>query len=150
MQRQEFNHGWLFGFGHASLDNREYKPVTLPHDFSISQSIEKGCITRRDGGYFPGGHGIYIKSFTLDENTVEKDYYIEFEGVYMNAEVWLNDNLLGRHPYGYTSFYFKLNDYLRAGKNELKVICDNTSLPNSRWYSGSGIYRPVWLYFRQE
>lgn len=146
MQRQEFNHGWLFGFGHTSLDNREYKPVTLPHDFSISQTIEKGCITRRDGGYIPGGHGIYIKSFTLDENAVEKDYYIEFEGVYMNAEVWLNDNLLGRHPYGYTSFYFKLNDYLRAGINELKVICDNTSLPNSRWYSGSGIYRPVWLY----
>lgn len=146
MQRQKFNHGWLFGFGRAALDAREFKSVTIPHDFSVSQPIEIGCPTRRDGGYFPGGHGIYIKKFEVCVNDLENDFFIEFEGVYMNAEVWLNGNLLGRHPYGYTSFYYKLNDYLHAGNNELKVTVDNTSLPNSRWYSGSGIYRPVWLY----
>ncbi|MDD4773139.1 MAG: glycoside hydrolase family 2 TIM barrel-domain containing protein [Eubacteriales bacterium] len=146
MKKQEFNHGWYFGFGHAAPDHREYIAVTLPHDFSILQPIEKGCPSRRDGGYFPGGHGIYIKSFEISDGEMEKDCYIEFEGIYMNAEVWLNGNLLGRHPYGYTSFYYKLNPYLRPGKNELKVTADNTSLPNSRWYSGSGIYRPVWLY----
>ncbi len=146
MQRRDFNHGWMFGFGHAALDGREFGPVTLPHDFSISQPIEKECPTRRDGGYFPGGHGIYIKNFEASEDDLKNDCYIEFEGVYMNAEVWLNGNLLGRHPYGYTSFFYKLGDYLRKGNNELKVTVDNTSLPNSRWYSGSGIYRPVWFY----
>ncbi len=146
MKKQDFNHGWLFGFAHAALDGREFQPVTLPHDFSVTQYIEKGCPSRRDGGYFPGGHGIYIKNFEINKNIADKDYFIEFEGVYMNAEVWLNGNLLGRHPYGYTSFYYKLNDYLHEGSNELKVIVDNTSLPNSRWYSGSGIYRPVWFY----
>jgi beta-galactosidase len=71
---------------------------------------------------------------------------VEFEGVYMNAEVWLNENFLGRHPYGYTTFTVDLTPYLRLGEeNVLKVMVDNSGQLNSRWYSGSGIYRPVWL-----
>ncbi len=145
MKYLDFCHDWYFGYAKNSYENRDYIPVTLPHDFSINLPIEKDCPTNRSGGYFPGGHGIYVKEFYIEAAEINKVYYILFEGIYQISEVWLNGNILGCHPYGYTSFYYKLNDYIKEGKNELKVFADNTQLPNSRWYSGSGIYRPVWL-----
>ena len=92
------------------------------------------------------GRGWYRKTFEVPETWLGKRVLIEFEGVYMNAEVWLNGNLLGRHPYGYTSFHYDLTAYLRIGaENVLQVSVDNDCQLNSRWYSGSGIYRHVWL-----
>ena len=93
------------------------------------------------------GYGWYIKTFNLPEDWHGKKIYIEFEGVYMNAQVWLNQNVLGRHPYGYTGFHYDLTPYLDwNGLNTIKVFVDNSHQLNSRWYSGSGIYRPVWLH----
>ncbi len=92
--------------------------------------------------------GWYSKTFRLPDNLRGKQILIEFEGVYMNAEVWLNEHLLGRHPYGYTSFTFDLTPYLNDEDqdNVLYVSVDNAAQRNSRWYSGSGIYRHVWLW----
>ena len=151
MHRLNFNKGWSFGF----LENGDFindwelkvdwQTVDLPHDFSIMQARRADCRSYRDGGYFPGGFGIYRKMITVDEAELNRIWYIEFEGVYHRAQVRLNGNVLGMHPHGYTSFYYPLNEYLEAGVNELLVYVDNTCLPNSRWYSGSGIYRNVWL-----
>ena len=98
------------------------------------------------GGFFPMGRGWYRKTIAAPEEWRGKKVIVEFEGVYMNAEVWLNDNFIGRHPYGYTTFTCDLTPYLMIGQpNVLRVLVDNASQVNSRWYSGSGIYRHVWL-----
>ena len=92
------------------------------------------------------GVGWYQKSLTLNPEWRGKKIFIEFAGVYMNARVWLNQHYLGRHPYGYTSFQLDLTPYVDwEGENSLRVFVDNSHQLNSRWYSGSGIYRPVWL-----
>ena len=96
------------------------------------------------GGALPGGIGWYRKTF--DATPVEgKSVFIDFDGVYRNSEVWLNGQYLGKRPYGYSSFQYDLTPHLKAGKNIIAVKVDNSQQPNSRWYSGSGIYRNVWL-----
>ena len=151
MQKMNFNKGWDFSLGKLPWQTGEWKRVDLPHDFSIEQSMDPDSLTRRDGGYYPCGLGWYIKHFDVPSEWIGKRLYIEFEGVYMNAEVSLNGNIIGRHPYGYTSFCFDTTRYIKFGEqNELKVIVDNSTIPNSRWYSGSGIYRNVWLYVADE
>ncbi len=119
-------------------------PVTLPHD---AQIFEKRRPDASNGGhgYFPGGVYTYEKKFTASEEWRNKVPILEFEGVYKNAVVSLNGQKLCFHPYGYTSFFVELS-VLKEGENTLTVVADNLKLPNSRWYSGSGIYRPVWLW----
>lgn len=97
---------------------------------------------RREQGY----DYCYIKRFTAPESWLEQDVFWEFEGVYHNAEIWLNDVKIASWRYGYTRFFAPAGDALRAGENELKVIAHNADQPNSRWYSGAGLYRPVWLH----
>jgi beta-galactosidase len=94
-----------------------------------------------NGGYLPVGIGWYRKHFSLPENS--KRIWIEFDGSYMNSEVWLNGNYLGKHVNGYISFYFDLTPFLIGGENVIAVKVDNSIQTNSRWYSGSGIYRHV-------
>ena len=135
MQKIIFNNGWFLGD----------KAVTLPHDAQISE--KRGADVSNGGhGYFPGGLYSYEKTFTAPAEWEGKDILVEFEGVYKNATVSLNGKELCFHPYGYTGFFVELSDLISGGENTLTVVADNSKLPNSRWYSGSGIYRPVWLH----
>lgn len=120
-------------------------PVTLPHD---AQILEKRNPAVSDGGhgYFPGGIYTYEKTFTAPAEWEGKEVLVEFEGVYKNSTVSLNGNVVGGHKYGYTTFTVELTGLNYGAENTLTVVADNSKLPNSRWYSGSGIYRPVWLY----
>lgn len=121
------------------------RPVTLPHDAQISETRRPDA-SNGGHGYFPGGIYTYEKSFTAPAEWAGKDVLVEFEGIYKNATVSLNGKDLTFHPYGYTGFFVKLEDLVIGGENLLTVVADNAKLPNSRWYSGSGIYRPVWLH----
>lgn len=120
-------------------------PVTLPHDAQIREKRSKDT---SDGGhgYFPGGVYTYEKNFTVPAEWEGKKVLIEFEGVYRNCTVSLNGREIGGHRYGYTTFALPLENLNCGGENILTVVADNSQLPNSRWYTGSGIYRPVWLY----
>jgi len=120
-------------------------PVRLPHD---AQILEKRNPAVSDGGhgYFPGGIYTYEKTFTAPTEWEGKKVLVEFEGVYKNSTVSLNGNVVGGHKYGYTTFTVELTGLNYGGENTLTVVADNSKLPNSRWYTGSGIYRPVWLY----
>ena len=97
------------------------------------------------GGYFPTGLGWYRRHFSVKRNDLKMNNYIVLDGVYMNSDVWLNGKHLGNYPFGYNSFYYDLDPYLKEGDNVIAVRVDNSKQPNSRWYSGSGIYRHVWL-----
>ena len=120
-------------------------PVTLPHDAQIAE--KRGADVSNGGhGYFPGGVYTYEKAFTAPAEWSDKTILVEFEGVYKNATVSLNGKELAFHPYGYTGFFVELEDLVYSAENTLTVVADNSKLPNSRWYSGSGIYRPVWLH----
>ena len=121
------------------------KAVTLPHDAQISEKRGKD-VSNGGHGYFPGGLYTYEKTFTAPTEWEGKTILVEFEGVYKNATVSLNGKELCFHPYGYTGFFVELKDLVYGGSNTLTVVADNSKLPNSRWYSGSGIYRPVWLH----
>lgn len=135
MKTTSFNTGWLCN-GQA---------VTLPHDAQITE--KRGADVSNGGhGYFPGGVYTYEKNFTALKEWEGKDILVEFEGVYKNATVSLNGKELCFHPYGYTGFFVELTDLVYGAENTLTVVADNSKLPNSRWYSGSGIYRPVWLH----
>lgn len=134
MHKISFNDNWI-------LDGKE---VSLPHDAMITEKRSKDA---SDGGhgYFPGGIYTYTKTFIAPKEWDGKNVSIEFEGVYKNAKVFLNDKEIGSHAYGYTGFVLSL-DVLKIGEeNTIKVIADNSKVPNSRWYTGSGIYRPVWI-----
>lgn len=152
MQKINLNRSWRFFHSDSGLrwrrfDVSQWRVVDLPHDWSIELDRKPDNPSMASGGYFTMGRGFYHKTFQAPEEWRAKRVFIEFEGVYMNAEVWLNDHLLGRHPYGYTPFQFDLSPYLKYGaeENTLFVSVDNSHQLNSRWYSGSGIYRPVWL-----
>ena len=142
MKKMCFNKNWQFAEGKNAV-----KTVDLPHDFMIGQKRTPDSPTKRDGGYFPGGIGFYSKKFFVPENWKDKNVYIEFEGIYKNAEIKLNGNKILRRSYGYTTFSVCLDKYIGYGfENTLEVIADNSAVPNSRWYSGSGIYRYAWMY----
>jgi beta-galactosidase len=153
VERISLNRNWEFiggdsiDFQWSRPDKSSWRKVDLPHDWSIEQAHAADKPSLASGGYFPMGIGLYTKRFSAPDEWRDKTVLIEFEGVYMNAEVWLNDHLISRHPYGYTSFQVDLTPYLEFGEfeNQLRVKVDNTHQRNSRWYSGSGIYRPAWL-----
>ena len=122
-----------------------WRTLNLPHDWSIEGTFSKDAPAGGNGGYLPTGIGWYRKHFDVTKNDLSKIIWIEFDGVYMNSDVWINGHHLGLHPYGYTSFYYNLTPYLKEGENIVAVRVDNSLQPNSRWYTGSGIYRNVWL-----
>ncbi len=153
-ERVSFNEGWKFTLAgsdddarQAGYDDSSWRTVDLPHDWSIEGEFSELHPASPGGGALPGGIGWYRKTFTVDPEKKEKIICIEFDGVYRNSEVWINGNFLGRRPYGYSSFRYELTPFLRYGEEEniLAVKVDNSQQPNSRWYSGSGIYRNVWL-----
>ncbi len=143
-----FDDDWLFFLGDSQsaqqieFDDSQWRNVQLPHDFSIDQPVQEHCPSGRHGGYFPGGIGWYRKRFAVAAEEQNNVIAIEFDGVYRNSDVWLNGHHLGHHCYGYTGFRYILNPHLNfGGENVIAVRVDNSLMPNSRWYSGSGIYR---------
>ncbi|RQO73545.1 beta-galactosidase [Pedobacter sp. KBW01] len=151
--KELFDYGWKFNladksdnFSTPEFDDRNWRARDLPHDWSIEGRIDAKNPMGNDGGYFPAGIGWYRKAFSIPANWKNKKVSIYFEGVYMNAEVFINGKSLGVYPYGYSSFTYDLSPYLKYGtKNTIAVRVDNAQQKNSRWYSGSGIYRHVWL-----
>ncbi|MCX7798067.1 MAG: DUF4982 domain-containing protein [Melioribacter sp.] len=149
---ENFCKDWKFYLGDIpngndpSLKDESWRTLNLPHDWSIEGEFSKDHPATPGGGALPGGIGWYRKSFFVPKSDKEKLFFIDFDGVYRNSEVWINGNYLGKRPYGYISFRYELTPYLKFGdKNVIAVKVDNSLQPNSRWYSGSGIYRNVWL-----
>lgn len=127
-------------------DTAPGKPVTLPHDAMLAEPRTALSAGGTNTGWYEGYDYEYRHTLTVPENELADTHILEFEGVYHNAEVWLNGQKAAFRPYGYTNFYVDCAPYLHAGENELRVIARNADQPNSRWYSGAGIYRPVQLW----
>jgi len=152
-KRVSFNQDWRFHLGEVAngqdtgLDDAQWRQLDLPHDWSIEGEFSENAPSGTGGGALPGGLGWYRKTFTVPMTSKGKLVFIEFDGVYRNSEVWINGEYLGKRPYGYISFAYELTPHLiyGGGPNVIAVKVDNSQQPNSRWYSGSGIYRNVWL-----
>ena len=150
---ENFDKNWKFHLGDITdgqdiqLDDLHWRVLNLPHDWSIEEEFSKDNPAGVGGGALPGGIGWYRKTFSMPATDKDKLVFIQFDGVYRNSEVWINGHYLGLRPYGYISFQYELTPYLKYGneKNILAVKVDNSKQLNSRWYSGSGIYRNVWL-----
>jgi beta-galactosidase len=151
--RESFDFGWKFFKGDApgaqqpQFADAAWRSVDLPHDWSIEGPYSEKEPTGGQGGYLPTGIGWYRKRFRLPESYQDRKVFIEFDGVYENSEVWINGQYLGKRPFGYISFCYDLTPHLSFGSREnvIAVKVDNSRQPNSRWYSGSGIYRHTWL-----
>lgn len=155
-ETKNFDFDWKFHLGdireagNPDFDDESWQDVQLPHDWSIKQPVSKENVGKgwMEGsmGYLPGGIGWYRKSFTVPEAYKNKNVVIQFDGVYHQSDVYINGKHLGFHPYGYTTFEYDLTPYLNYGEeNTIAVRVDHSDSPSSRWYSGSGIYRHVWL-----
>lgn len=146
-----FDKGWKFSLGDSSLyavpawDDSSWRNLDLPHDWAIEGRFSKENPSGTGGGALPGGIGWYRKTFTFSPTWKGKELYLDFDGVYMNATVFVNGHELGTRPYGYASFSYNITPWLKPGRNIVAVRVDNSEQPNSRWYSGCGIYRHVWL-----
>ncbi|MEJ2217798.1 MAG: beta-galactosidase GalB [Gemmatimonadota bacterium] len=148
-----FDAGWRFHLGdvpaakNAAFDDSGWRTLNLPHDWSIEGPFSKDNPAGAAGGALPGGIGWYRKTFNVRTTERGRLFFIDFDGVYRDSQVWINGHYLGKRPYGYSSFRYELTPYLHFGArpNVLAVRVDNSKQPNSRWYSGSGIYRHVWL-----
>jgi len=151
-RKQLFDYDWKFFLGDApdaksnNFNDESWRKLDLPHDWGIEGKVNPKNPTGGGGGYFPAGIGWYRKTFQASDAWKANKIAIYFEGVYMNSEVFINGKSLGVYPYGYSSFSYDLTPYLHFGKeNVIAVRVDNSQQINSRWYSGSGIYRHVWM-----
>lgn len=150
-RKQLFDQGWKFHLGDdkqaagKNYNDRAWRTLDLPHDWSIEGRVDRNNPSGNDGGYYPAGTGWYRKTFTLPHDIKNRKTGLYFEGVYMNAEVFVNGKKAGGHPYGYSSFFVDITPFITAGANTVAVRVDNSQQKNCRWYSGSGIYRHVWL-----
>ena len=141
-RKQLFDDNWLFALG----DNATaWQTVNLPHDWSIAGPFDAAAPAGNDGGYLPTGKGWYRRTLTLGKAYEGKKVRLYFEGVYMNPRVYINGTEAGGWRYGYSSFWVDATPYIKTGDNEIVVSVDNSQQKNCRWYSGSGIYRNVWL-----
>ena len=139
----DLNKDWLF-----CKEGGVPVETDLPHDAMLAEPRDRTCRNGVNTGYFPGGRYQYEKRFVLNEENIGKSIVLHFEGVYQNCRVYLNGLEVGVYHYGYTAFDVDISDAVRAGENTLRVTVDNSLEPNCRWYSGSGIYRPVTMYIR--
>jgi beta-galactosidase len=141
-----FNLGDVSGAEQPSFDASNWRTLDVPHDWSIELNFNSGSLAGSGGGYLDGGIGWYRKTFTLDAASSNQRILIDFDGVYMNSQVWINGTSLGTRPYGYSTFEYDLTPYVKFdGTDNVIAIKVNNNQPNSRFYSGSGIYRNVWL-----
>jgi beta-galactosidase len=144
-----FDTGWRFHLGddatakQPAFDDASWRPLDLPHDWSIEGALNPAPAGDTNGGFFSHGIGWYRKTFTLPAATAAKKIVVEFDGVYMNSDVWINGQFLGRRPYGFIGFRYDLTEYLKTDgtPNVLAVRVDDSAEPSTRWYTGAGIYR---------
>lgn len=132
----------------ANYNDKSWRSLNVPHDWSIEYPFNRANTSGRGGGYVETGIGWYRKSFVLNTTESNQQFFIEFDGVMMNSDVWINGYHLGKRPYGYISFQYELTNHLNFGKDKINVLAvraDNSLQPASRWYTGSGIYRHVKL-----
>lgn len=147
-----FDNDWRFWLGddqfakEPNFDDKSWRKLNVPHDWSIEESFNPPPTGERNGGYFKHGIGWYRKSFVSPADTLKK-VVVEFDGIYMNSEVWINGQFLGQRPYGFISFRYDLTEYLKkdGSVNVIAVRVDDSAEPSVRWYAGSGIYRNVRL-----
>lgn len=151
-EKISFNDNWSFSLSdnpeasETDFDDKEWRVLNLPHDWAIEGDFSKDNPSGTGGGALPGGTGWYRKTFIPSNEDSDKIIRIDFDGIYMNSEVFINGQSLGKRPYGYISFGYDITPYLKWNeKNVIAVRVDNSEQPNSRWYSGCGIYRNVWL-----
>ncbi|MCW3785977.1 beta-galactosidase GalB [Plebeiibacterium sediminum] len=152
-QVESFNKGWKFFLGDTadaskvSFNDADWRALNLPHDWSIEGEFSKDNPSTTEGGALPTGIGWYRKTFKVDSVPQNQKYYIDFDGVFCNSEVWLNGHYLGKRPFGYITFRYDMTPYLNFEdkENVMAVRVDNDAQPASRWYTGSGIYRNVWM-----
>ena len=144
-----WNADWLFhyhdepGADYMGWDDGAWQKVTLPHDWAVAFPFDRAHSSGT--GYLPGGTGWYRKHFVLTAEEAACSTRVLFEGIYKHAKVWLNSYYLGEHAYGYTSFSLDMTPYLREGGNVLAVRVEHEDVADSRWYTGSGIDRNVYL-----
>ncbi len=149
--RYSMDPGWRFTLGDPAgaeavkFDDAGWRQLDLPHDWSIESEPKEDAPGGGRVGFYPGGVGWYRKAFRTPANSTGKDFWLEFDGAYMNSEVWINGVRLGKRPFGYISFMYDITPHMVSGVNVIAVRIDNSAQPNSRWYTGSGIYRHVWL-----
>ena len=150
-RRISLDFGWKFYLNDiknaqvSSYDDNEWEAIDLPHDWSIAGTIKEDNPSGRFGGFFPGGVGWYRKNIQWDDTWENKQITITFDGVYMNSDVWINGQHLGKRPNGYIGFTYNLTPHLTKGNNVVAVRVDNSKQPSGRWYTGCGVYRHVWL-----
>ena len=146
-----FHRGGALGAEAPEFDDSKWNVIDIPHDWSIEDlpgtdsPFNIDAIGQVSAGFTTGGTGWYRKTFSIPKELSEKQFNVLFEGVYMNAEVWLNGEFLGNHPYGYTSFMVDISGKIKYDKENVLAVKVKNEGENSRWYSGSGIYRHVWL-----
>ena len=150
--RSNFDAAWSFTLGDPEgaekpgFDSSEWRKLDVPHDWSVEGRFEADHPTGAPGGYLPAGIGWYRKAFELSDDLEGRRVFIEFDGIYMNGEVWINGHHLGKRPYGYLGFEYELTPHLNfGGENVIAVRVDDELQPSARWYGGTGIYRHVWL-----
>ncbi|MFA6831958.1 MAG: sugar-binding domain-containing protein, partial [Bacteroidaceae bacterium] len=142
-----FNEHWLFSlsddstFVRPAFDDSQWRKLSLPHDWSVEAQLSPTLASCT--GYLPGGIAWYRKHFNIADKAAR--HYIYFEAIYNRSEVYLNGHLLGKRPNGYISFLYDMTPYLKEGDNVLAVRVDHSRYADSRWYTGSGIYRDVWM-----
>ena len=151
-ERVSFDNDWRFVLADtatmaaADYNDAHWRRLNVPHDWAIEGDFSVGNPSGAGGGALPGGVGWYRKTFTLSpSDSAQEKVFLEFDGVYMNSTVYVNGQKVGYRPYGYSSFEYDITPYVREGRNVVAVRVDNSDQPNSRWYSGCGIYRHVWL-----
>ncbi len=151
-ERVSFDNDWRFVLADtatmaaADYNDAYWRRLDVPHDWAIEGDFSVGNPSGAGGGALPGGVGWYRKTFTLSpSDRAQEKVFLEFDGVYMNSTVYVNGQKVGYRPYGYSSFEYDITPYVREGSNVVAVRVDNSDQPNSRWYSGCGIYRHVWL-----
>ena len=151
-ERQNFDAGWLFLLADsAQMSDADYQDswwrrLAVPHDWAIEGDFYVSNPSGASGGALPGGVGWYRKHFSINQESITNNrFFLEFDGVYMNSTVYVNGQKAGFRPYGYSSFEYDITPYVHEGDNVVAVRVDNSDQPNSRWYSGCGIYRHVWL-----
>jgi beta-galactosidase len=150
-ERLSMDPGWRFTLGDPAgaqrpgFNDSRWRHVNLPHDWSIEGTPEQNAPAGGRGAYLPTGIGWYRKTFRMPAAWQGREIWLQFDGIYMNSDVWVNGTHVGHRPYGYTSLSYDVTRYLKPGPNAVSVRVDNSEQPNSRWYTGSGIYRHTWL-----
>ena len=150
-KRENIDLDWQFhledvtGAEQPSYYDKKWRTLDLPHDWSIEGHYSEHNPSGWHGGYLPGGIGWYRKVIMWQPEWKDRKVTIDFDGVYMNSDVWINGHHLGHRPNGFISFRYDLTPWLKERENIIAVRVDNSKQPSSRWYTGSGIYRHVWL-----